>query len=189
MDEFKSKLRRQSPMAVGKYEEITGMSFAKDSGRGGPTDRHRHEEAFMSTSRIDLSLPLAIVELVARVGSIASITLLVLLFLDEGLHPSEISPNEWAGLLFFPLGVMIGMIVAWWKEGLGSAVTLVSLVAFYLVYGYLLRNHIGGWVFIAFASPGFLFLLHWLLSAAGEKHMPWARDEDRIRPARQPLAH
>ena len=58
---------------------------------------------------------------------------------------------------------------AWWKEGLGSAVTLLSLLAFYLVYGYLLRNHIGGWVFIAFASPGFLFLLHWLLSAAGEK--------------------
>ena len=123
----------------------------------------------MFTRRVDLGLPLAIIELVARVGSIASITLLVLLFLGEGLHPSEISRNEWAGLLFFPIGVMIGLMVAWWKEGLGSAVTLLSLLAFYLVYGYLLRNHIGGWVFIAFASPGFLFLLHWLLSAAGEK--------------------
>ena len=117
----------------------------------------------MTTSRIDSGLPLAVIELLARVGSIASITLLILLFMEEAFHPSEISPNEWAGLLFFPIGVMIGMIVAWWKEGLGSAVTLLSLVAFYLVYGYLLRNHIGGWVFIAFASPGFLFLLHWLL--------------------------
>lgn len=119
----------------------------------------------MSTSRIDLNLPLAIVELVARVGSIASIALLISLFAGEGLHPTEISRNEWAGLLFFPIGVTIGMIVAWWKEALGSAVTLLSLLAFYLVYGYLLRNHIGGWVFIAFASPGFLFLLHWLLTA------------------------
>jgi hypothetical protein len=116
----------------------------------------------MSTNRIDLDLPLSVIELLARGGSIASITLLVSLFMGDALHPSEISSNEWAGLLFFPAGVTIGMIVAWWKEGLGSAVTLLSLLAFYLIYGYLLRNHIGGWVFIAFASPGFLFLLHWL---------------------------
>ena len=44
------------------------------------------------------------------------------------------------------------MIVAWWKEGVGSAVTLLSLLAFYLVHGYLLRNHISGWAFLAFAS-------------------------------------
>lgn len=129
----------------------------------------------MSTSRIDLGLPLAAIELLARVGSIASITLLILLFMGEAFHPSEISPHEWAGLLFFPTGVMIGMIVAWWKEGLGSAVTLLSLLAFYLVYGYLLRNHIGGWAFIAFASPGFLFLLHWLLRDAGESNTPFHR--------------
>ena len=116
----------------------------------------------MSTNRIDLGLPLAVTELLARIGSIASITLLIWLFWGEALHPSEISSNEWAGLLFFPIGVTIGMIVAWWKEGVGSAITLLSLLAFYLVYGYLLRNHIGGWVFIAFASPGYLFLLHWL---------------------------
>ena len=116
----------------------------------------------MSTNRIDLGLPLVVIELLARVGSIASITLLVSLFMGEALHPAEISPNEWAGLLFFPIGVMIGMIVAWWKEGLGAAVTVLSLLAFYLVYGYILSNHIGGWAFIVFASPGFLFLLHWL---------------------------
>jgi hypothetical protein len=124
----------------------------------------------MSTSRIGLGLPLTIIELLARVGSIASITLLILLFAGEGFHPSEISRNEWAGLLFFPFGVMIGMLVAWWKEGVGSAVTLLSLLAFYLVYGYLLGNHIGGWAFIVFASPGFLFLLHWLLRDTREKY-------------------
>jgi len=132
----------------------------------------------MTTSRIDSGLPLAVIELLARVGSIASITLLIFLFMEEAFHPSEISPNEWAGLLFFPIGVMIGMIVAWWKEGLGSAVTLLSLLAFYLVYGYLLRNHIGGWVFIAFASPGFLFLLHWFLRDTEKhevSHRAWGR--------------
>ena len=124
----------------------------------------------MFSNRINSGFPLAVIELLARIGSIASITLLLMLFAEEGLHPAEISNNEWAGLLFFPIGVVIGMVVAWWKEGVGSAITLGSLLGFYLVWGYLLRNHIGGWWFLVFASPGFFFLLHWLFSGAEEKH-------------------
>ena len=124
----------------------------------------------MFSKRIDWGLPLAVVELLARVGSIASITLLLMLFAGEGLHPSEVAPRQWVGLFFFPLGVMIGMVLAWWKEGVGAAITLGSLVAFYLVYGYLMRYHIAGWAFIIFASPGFLFLMHWLLSGPERKH-------------------
>ena len=124
----------------------------------------------MFSNRIDWSLPLAVIELFARVGSIASITLLLMLFAGEGLHPSEVSPKQWIVLFFFPLGVMVGMVVAWWKEGLGAVITLGSLLAFYLVYGYFMRYHIGGWAFIIFASPGFLFLLHWLLSGPEQKH-------------------
>ena len=117
----------------------------------------------MFTKRTDLGVPLAVIELLARVGSVASITLLLLLFQAEALHPSEIAPREWIALLFFPIGVIAGMIIAWWKEGLGATVTLGSLLGFYLVYGYLFRYHIGGYWFLVFASPGFLFLLHWLL--------------------------
>lgn len=123
----------------------------------------------MST-RIDFRSPLTIVEVLARLGSIASISLLVLIFWGEAFNPSKISSTEWIGLLFFPIGITIGMVIAWWNEGLGSAVTVGSLVGFYLVYGYVLQNHIGGWAFIAFASPGFLFLLHWLLRNGGQKH-------------------
>ena len=130
----------------------------------------------MSTSRIDFGLPLALIELLARVGSIASMTLLILLFMGEAFRPAEISPNEWAGLLFFPIGVMVGMIVAWWKEGLGAAVTVLSLLAFYMVYGYLLKNHIGGWAFIVFASPGFLFLLHWVCATLMKSTTPSNRE-------------
>ena len=124
----------------------------------------------MFSNKIDLGLPLAIIELLPRVGSIASITLLLMLFVGEGFHPSKISTNEWAGLLFFPIGVVIGMAIAWWKEGLGSVITVGSLIGFYLVWGYIMRNHIGGWWFLVFASPGFLFLLHSLLSAGEERH-------------------
>lgn len=43
----------------------------------------RYEEVFMFSKRIDCGLPLAIVELFARVGSIAGITLLLMLFMGE----------------------------------------------------------------------------------------------------------
>ena len=125
----------------------------------------------MFSNRVDLSFPLGLIEMLARVGSIASITLLLMLFAGEGLHPSEVAPRQWVGLFFFPLGVIAGMAIAWWKEGLGAAITLVSLLAFYLVYGYLMKYHIAGWAFIVFASPGFLFLLHWLFSGTEKQHV------------------
>jgi hypothetical protein len=123
----------------------------------------------MFNNRIDLRL-LSVIEGLARITSIASVALLIMLFLGEGLDPSAITRNEWMGLVFFPIGVVIGMVVAWWKEGLGAAITLGSLAAFYLVWGWLLRNHIGGWAFVTFASPGFLFLLHWLLRGGEKQH-------------------
>lgn len=125
----------------------------------------------MLSNRIDLSFPLALIQMLARFTSIASIALLLMLFGDEGLHPSQISANEWAGLLFFPIGVVAGLAIAWWREGVGAIVTVGSLLGFYFVWGYLLRNHIGGSAFIVFASPGFLFLLHWLLRGAEERHV------------------
>ena len=124
----------------------------------------------MRNNRIDLGLPLAVIELIARVGSIASITFLLLLFQAEAFHPKEIAPREWIGLLFFPLGVIVGMVIAWFKEGVGATITLGSLLGFYLVYGYLFRYHIAGCWFLVFASPGFLFLVHWLLNSAEDRH-------------------
>ena len=125
----------------------------------------------MFTRRINSGLPLTLVEWLARLGSIASITFLVLIFLDEPFEPSHITRTEWIGLVFFPIGVTIGMVIAWWREGLGAALTVGSLAGLYLVYGYVFKNHIGGLWFIVFASPGFLFLLHWLFRHdGGKKH-------------------
>jgi hypothetical protein len=123
----------------------------------------------MLNKRSGWGVPLAVIELLARVGSIASVTLLLLLFTSEAFHPAEISPREWVGLFFFPIGVTIGMVIAWWKEGLGATVTLGSLVGFYVVYGYLFGSHIRGFWFLVFASPGFLFMLHWLFLRTEER--------------------
>jgi len=117
----------------------------------------------MYSNRVDVGLPMALVGFLARLGSVISITLLFLFFQAEAFHPSEIAPREWIGLIFFPIGIIIGLAIAWWKEGLGVSITMGSLVAFYLVYGYLLQSHVAGWVFIVFASPAFLFFFHWVL--------------------------
>jgi hypothetical protein len=124
----------------------------------------------MYSNRIDLGFPMALVELLARTGSVVSITLLLLLFQREALHPSDVAPREWFGLVFFPIGVILGLAIAWLKEGLGVSITLGSLLAFYFVYGYLLQYHLSGWAFVVFASPAFLFFFHWVLSRASQKH-------------------
>jgi hypothetical protein len=109
------------------------------------------------------SLSMLCLRWIARAGSLLSSGLIFLFFIGEEFHPAKITPREWVGLTFFPVGVVAGMIIAWWKEGVGAGITLSSLLAFYGVYGFLLGSPIGVW-FIVFASPGFFFLLYWILS-------------------------
>ena len=96
---------------------------------------------------------------VARVWSIATIVLVLLFLFGEPFNPRG---AEWLGLLLFPLGVCAGMVVAWWSEGLGGAITVVSLAAFYGLHFATAGRFPGGWAFLAFAAPGFLFVLSWL---------------------------
>jgi hypothetical protein len=123
----------------------------------------------MYIRRTDFDVSLTLIEWLARIGSIASITLLIMLFQAEALHPSQVASKEWAALVFFPIGIVIGLMIAWWREGVGASLTLISLLAFYFVYGYLFRYHISGWAFVLFASPAFLFLFHWLLYREGHQ--------------------
>ncbi|HXI75332.1 MAG TPA: hypothetical protein VNG94_07070 [Pyrinomonadaceae bacterium] len=91
-------------------------------------------------------------------------TLVLLLFLfGEPFPAARLSAREWTGLLFFPFGILLGFAVAWWKEAVGATITILSLAAFYLVYGLLLNGKVG-WLFIVFAVPGFLFLISAMLS-------------------------
>jgi len=102
----------------------------------------------------------------ARLLSIISTTLLLLFLFGgrEQFEPAKIAAREWFGLLLFPFGVMIGFAVAWWKEGLGGGITVTSVLAFYLIYGWLLRGvTLGGW-FLVFAFPALLFLACHVLS-------------------------
>jgi hypothetical protein len=93
----------------------------------------------------------------ARVWSVASIALVLAFIVGEGFNPS--GPSEWLGVLFFPVGISVGMILAWWKEGLGGSITVGSLLVFYLVHLTTAGTLPKGWAWLAFAAPGFLFLL------------------------------
>lgn len=95
----------------------------------------------------------------ARLWSLASIGLLLLFFIGGGFNPMLITPAEWVGLFFFPFGITVGMIVAWWYEGVGGLITEGSLLGFYLWQLLAWGDFPRGPYFALFAAPGFLFLL------------------------------
>lgn len=98
----------------------------------------------------------------ARIWSLASVLLILAFIVGERSLPS--APDEWFGFLFFPFGVTAGMLVAWRNERIGGMITVASLGAFYVFHFFLAGAFPGGWAWLVFASPGFLFLAAWLLS-------------------------
>lgn len=97
----------------------------------------------------------------ARIASILVIGVFLLMFFGEGFDPAKVKPNEWVMLLFGPFGLMLGMILGWWKEGLGGAITIVCFFITLSIGNY---SGAGGRYMLICASPGFLFLFAWLLS-------------------------
>lgn len=102
---------------------------------------------------------------VARIGSIFSIALVLLFFAGGHFNPAQVAWKEWIGLVFFPVGVVLGLVIAWKREALGGFISVLSVSAFYLVYGLILSGNIAqGSAFCMFAAPGAFFLIHWQLS-------------------------
>lgn len=104
-----------------------------------------------------------VIRWIARIWSIASLAFIAAFAIGEGGASSFPTAIEAIGLLLFPIGVAAGMVLAWRWEGIGGAITTLSLVAFYLwltiVGGRLPR----GPYFLLVAAPGFLFLFCWLV--------------------------
>jgi hypothetical protein len=102
----------------------------------------------------------------ARLLSIAS-TALLLLFLLGGRETLKVTGRQWLGFVFFPVGIIVGFAVAWWKEGLGGSICIGSLLTFYLIFVGLLGGNLArGLWFLVFAIPGFLFLAAYAISRA-----------------------
>jgi hypothetical protein len=95
----------------------------------------------------------------ARLLSIASTVILLFFVFGEKFEASRVTGRQWLAFVFFPLGIVFGFAVGWWKEGLGGVISVLSLLIFYLIFLLLLRENLarGTW-FLVFAIPGFLFL-------------------------------
>src|ERR1039457_6934055 len=95
----------------------------------------------------------------ARGLSILAMGIVLLFAFGEGLNLSHFTVRELVLFVFFPLGVCLGMVVAWRWEGLGGGITVASLAAFYLVHRLSSSGFPRGFAFLVFAVPGILFLL------------------------------
>jgi hypothetical protein len=108
----------------------------------------------------------------ARVWSILSIGFVLVFAVGEGMAGGGPRPglHEWVGLALFPIGVGVGLVVAWFREELGGILALGSLIAFY-VWNFLRSGHWprGPYGFLV-AAPGLFFLIAGFLShrRAGE---------------------
>ena len=108
---------------------------------------------------------------IARTASLISIGFILMFLIGDRFNPANVRPAPWVGLAFFPVGVVIGMLAAWWKEGAGALIALTSLMAFYAIYGWLLGSNVNSLAFVVFASPALLFLISSLLSQSGAREV------------------
>ena len=110
-------------------------------------------------------LPLTIVRWAARLASLASIALLAL-FAFGPLERAWPTPGEWLLIAFFPIGVALGMAIAWWRELLGGAITLGSLTAFYAAALIASGSIPKGPYLVLIALPGLVLLVCGLVTRA-----------------------
>ncbi|HVZ93413.1 MAG TPA: hypothetical protein VG797_02780 [Phycisphaerales bacterium] len=118
--------------------------------------------------RMGTNVGLSTLRWIARVGSVISVGLLGGFVLTELGNPT---PREWVGLALFPFGVMLGMLLGWWRELLGGVVTVGSLALFYawMIVGDG-RVPPGPW-FLVFAAPGVLFLVSGMVRRGHERRV------------------
>jgi hypothetical protein len=108
--------------------------------------------------------PEAVLSWSARAWGVASAVLL-LAFAFGGKEHLRLTASEAVGFLFFPLGVIAGFAIAWWRELAGGMVTIVSLALFYVWQFSQAGQLPTGPYFLLFAAPGFLHVASALLAA------------------------
>jgi hypothetical protein len=111
--------------------------------------------------------------IVARAASVVCLAIIFLFFLSEDFEFANVTAGQWIGFGFFPVGVLVGLVLAWEEELIGGAITLASVAGFYLVYGWFLNSTFRmGWAFLPFIIPGLLFLAYGYLRITARRMIP-----------------
>ncbi len=115
----------------------------------------------------DLTLPHRLLQGAARVLSLCSLAFLFLFLVGESgsdTGPWGLTQAELLLFIFFPVGVMVSLLLAWRWEQTGGSLVILSILAFYVVHQIQTGQWPGGPWFLILASPGPLFLLSGLLA-------------------------
>ena len=104
----------------------------------------------------------------ARGLSVLVTIILLIFFIGESSSLLDISGRDAIMLLFFPVGLLVGMIWGWVKPVVGGAIGVASIVAFYIADLLLSGNLPSGIWFLVFGLPSYLFLAAGMLER-GEK--------------------
>lgn len=101
----------------------------------------------------------------ARAAGIVCLAIILMFLFGERSDFGKITGKQLIGFAFFPIGVFVGLVLAWREEGLGGAIAVGSILGIYFIYGWLLNGSINqGWAFLLFLVPGVLFVAYRLLS-------------------------
>jgi hypothetical protein len=98
----------------------------------------------------------------ARIWSILSISFMLIMIAGHifGSEPQVFNgTSELLAMIFFPVGVLIGLILAWKWEGIGGIMSVVCISGLYIIRPELIFT----WISLL-AAPGLLFFAHWLMS-------------------------
>jgi len=104
---------------------------------------------------------------IARIWTVLSTLFVGVFAVGEilgGAGPGGPTPSEWLGLALWPIGVIIGLVVAWQHEEAGGFLALACLIAFY-AWNLLASGRLphGPFVFLV-AAPAILFFVAGFLS-------------------------
>ncbi len=114
------------------------------------------------------NLTLLILRWIARIWSYIVVTFIVLFvgahFFESGSGIGSMSLENAIAFTFFPIGITAGLIIAWWKEGLGGIIATGSIIGFHLTMLFIHGKPDFVLLIELLAVPGPLFIIYWLLS-------------------------
>lgn len=128
----------------------------------------------MFSPRTNESNSLFVLRWSARLLSAVTIGFILLFMFGQEANWSAVTARDAVGLLFFPFGLMLGLVLGWRREMAGGLISVGSMALFFLVYGLVINRAVFmGWWFLILSIPGVLFLVYALL-----RHEHWNGEFD-----------
>ena len=87
-----------------------------------------------------------------------------------------VRPLQWIGFLFFPVGVIVGLLLAWRREAIGAAVAVACLTASYLCQGVLFGRLPSSPRSLILTAPAVLFFASWYANRRRDNAVPDGAD-------------